>query len=326
MKTGLVLGKFMPLHNGHIALIEFAIKYCDELIVLICASNTEPIHGSQRLDWVTETFKLNIKIKPLLLSYDESILPNTSESSRAISEIWANSLKDYLPSIDIFFASEAYAAYMGEFLNCEYKTFDIPRDIVPISSTQIRKSPFKYWDLIPAAVKPHYAKKVCLYGTESTGKTTIAQKLADYFDTKCVIEMAREVLENTYECTEVQLTEIAELHAKTIEVKIKEANKILFVDTDVHITRSYSRFLFHKELVVADWVDAANKFDLYLYLDNDAPYIQDGTRLTRVDRDLLNESHKIELINNDIKFELLTGSWADKFEKAKSQAQKLLAG
>jgi HTH-type transcriptional regulator, transcriptional repressor of NAD biosynthesis genes len=31
MKRGLVIGKFMHIHNGHIALIDFAASQCDEL-------------------------------------------------------------------------------------------------------------------------------------------------------------------------------------------------------------------------------------------------------------------------------------------------------
>src|ERR1700744_650241 len=113
MKRGLVLGKFMPLHNGHIALINFAAANCDELIVLICAAGDEPVSGEQRLTWVTETFIDNTRIKPRLLNYDESALPNTSESSEAVSVAWARHLKNYLPAIDLFFASEPYAIYMG---------------------------------------------------------------------------------------------------------------------------------------------------------------------------------------------------------------------
>ena len=56
MEIGLVLGKFNPLHLGHKALIEFAQEKCDELIVLICASEKEAVKGSTRLNWVKECF------------------------------------------------------------------------------------------------------------------------------------------------------------------------------------------------------------------------------------------------------------------------------
>jgi len=324
MKRGLVLGKFMPLHSGHIQLIDFAVQHCDELIVLICVSDQEPITGDLRFKWVQESFKNNNKIKPQLFYYNEELLPNTSESSEKVSLLWAEFLKTYLPKIDVFFASEAYAVYMGMFLECEYLIYDKERKIVPVSSTQIRNSPFTYWDFIPYAVKPFFTKKICLYGSESTGKSTLTLKLADYFETVAVPEMAREILEHTYECTPAHLMQIADLHAKTINEKIKEANKFLFVDTDVNITRSYSRFLFDSELRTPSWIDENNKFDLYLYLDVDAPYVQDGTRITQKDRDLLNEYHKQELISRGIRFELLQGNWDEKFSKAIKLVEKLV--
>jgi HTH-type transcriptional repressor of NAD biosynthesis genes len=326
MKKGLVIGKFMPLHKGHIALIEFALKRCDELVVLICATDSEPIAAVQKLTWVRETFESDTRVKPQLLVYDERELPNTSESSEVVSAIWADYLKSNLTPIDIIFGSEPYVAYVAEFLACEHIIFNEERTIVPVSSTKIRNWPMAYWDFIPEKVKPFYVKKICMYGTESTGKTTLTQKLAAYFNTAPVTEMAREILEHTYECTEEHLMQIAELHARTILEKTKQANKVLIVDTDINITRSYSRFLFNKELPVPGWIAAANKFDLYLYLDNDAPYVQDGTRLSKKDRDLLNGYHKNELTSRNISFELLTGSWDEKFENAKKPIEKLMGG
>ncbi|HTD98705.1 MAG TPA: AAA family ATPase [Mucilaginibacter sp.] len=316
MKRGLLLGKFMPLHKGHMELIEFASQRCDELTVLICATVDEPIAGSVRLEWLNNIYNADHKIKPRLLIYDEALLPNTSTSSESVSRLWAGYLKEKLFEIDIFFSSEPYGKYMGEFLGCEYVIYDAQRSITSISSTQIRNRPFAYWDFIPAEIKPYYVKKICIYGTESTGKTTLTKKLADFFNTTYVIEMAREILEKTLECEEHHLMEIATLHAKTINEQVKSANKLLFVDTDINITRSYSKFLFKKQMEVPEWIDEANNFDLYLYLDNDVPHVQDGTRLEKTDRDLLNDCHQRELTDRNIDYILLKGDWNDKFGKA----------
>ena len=317
MKTGLVIGKFMPLHRGHIALIDFALQQCDDLIVLVSASYDEPIWGSQRLEWLKETYKDNTKVRPWLLNYDEAVLPNTSVSSEGVSRIWANYLQKHLPPIDVIFASEAYGAYMGRFLDCESVIFDEPRQIVPVSATQIRNDPFSYWDFLPDAVSPYFTKRICVYGSESTGKTTLTQLLANHFNTIGIPEMAREIIEHTNNCTPDDLLKIAELHALAINKEIAGANKLLFVDTDINTTRSYSRFLFNKELTVPEWIEAANKFDLYLYLDIDAPYVQDGTRLNEEERNKLNQSHLQELESRGITYVLIQGSdWDERFKKA----------
>lgn len=307
----------MPLHKGHIALIEFALKQCDELIVLVSASEDEPIPGEARYKWLEQTFKDDSRVKPMLLTYDEAVLPNTSQSSEGVSKLWANYLKEKLPPIDVIFASEAYGAYMGRFLDCESMIFDEPRQIVPVSATQIRNDPFSYWDFLSDAVRPYFIKKVCVYGSESTGKTTLTQLLANHFNTIGIPEMAREIIEHTNNCTPDDLLKIAELHALGINKEIAGANKLLFVDTDINTTRSYSRFLFNKELIVPEWIEAANKFDLYLYLDIDAPYVQDGTRLNEEERNKLNQSHRQELENHGINYVLIQGSdWDERFKKA----------
>jgi HTH-type transcriptional repressor of NAD biosynthesis genes len=68
---------------------------------------------------------------------------------------------------------------------------------------------------------------------------------------------------------------------------------------------------------VPEWIETANDFDLYLYLDEDASYVQDGTRLPEADRNKLNESHKQELISRGINYVLIKGNdWEERFKKA----------
>ena len=316
MKRGLVLGKFHPLHQGHIGLIEFARKNCDELIILICASDNESISGKIRLEWLRESFYPDTNIKPVLLNYSEQELPNTSISSREVSKIWALEIKKTLPPIDIIFSSEIYGDYLADILECKHISYEPNRTSIPISASKISKNIFKNWDYLAKTAKPYFVKKVCIYGTESTGKSILTERLANYFHTAFVPEMARNIVEETNICTEKNLFQIAELQATTINKKIKIANKLLFVDTDINITCSYSKFIFDKELIVEDWIKTSNQFDLYLYLDNDAPHIQDGTRLDEQKRNQLNEYHKKELIEKKIKFELITGNWEDRFNKS----------
>jgi HTH-type transcriptional repressor of NAD biosynthesis genes len=161
MKTGLIIGKFMPLHKGHIALIEFALGQCDELIVLVSASDDEPIIGTQRLQWLEELYKDNSRVKPRMLNYDDLILlhADTTISSEGLSKLWAGYLMEQLPPIDVIFASEAYGAYMSRFLNCEAVIYDEPCKIVPVSASQIRNDPFTYFTFLPDVVQAYYTQE-----------------------------------------------------------------------------------------------------------------------------------------------------------------------
>jgi HTH-type transcriptional regulator, transcriptional repressor of NAD biosynthesis genes len=54
--TGMILGKFMPPHLGHQCLVDFARNYVDNLTVLGCSIQSEPIPGDLRYRWMREMF------------------------------------------------------------------------------------------------------------------------------------------------------------------------------------------------------------------------------------------------------------------------------
>jgi HTH-type transcriptional regulator, transcriptional repressor of NAD biosynthesis genes len=316
MKKGFVLGKFMPLHKGHLALIDFAYRNCDKLYVVVCFTETELIPGILRMQWVGEEIEKYPNATIVSFQYDETELPNTSESSRQVSEMWATALKKIVPGADIFFTSEPYGDYVAGYMNIRHIMFDEKRISYPVSATQIRARPLFYRDFIADSAKPYFVQKVALVGSESTGKTTLAQKLANHYNTVFVPEMAREIIEKTEKCTYDDLVKIAGLHAKTILNKIPEANKLLFVDTDITVTKSYSEFLFNKELAVAPWIEAANRFDLYLFLEQDCEYVQDGTRLSKSERARLSNHHKAAFKKAGLPFISINGNWEERFKQA----------
>lgn len=315
MTEGLVLGKFMPLHKGHLALIQFGLHNCDLLHILICATDKEPVSGEIRYCWLKEIFQHNSKVNLVYYKYDETILPDTSVSSLAASEKWAQVIKKKFPSLKKIFSSEKYGDFLASFLNIRHESFDEERNAFNVSSSQIRNDPFSYFDYIPQNIQPYFVKKIALVGSESTGKSTLAKKLASHYNTSYVPEVARDIMEHTKDCTYEHLQIIAELHAKAIWQKQKEANKILISDTELFITKSYSQFLFKKELEAEKWISDANKFDLYIFLENDCPYVQDGTRLDKKERDRLSEQHKNFFQKNNIALVPVGGDWENRFER-----------
>jgi HTH-type transcriptional repressor of NAD biosynthesis genes len=112
------------------------------------------------------------------------------------------------------------------------------------------------------------------------------------------------------------LERVAKVHAQSITKEAADATRVLFIDTDIHTTISYSEFLFGKQLAVSPELRAANKAHLYLYLDNDAPFVQDGTRLDEVQRNALNDSHRRVLDREGIEYQVLRGTWQEKYEQA----------
>lgn len=324
MTKGLVLGKFMPLHKGHLALVDFASKHCDSLTVLLCHYAEEPIAGTQRLQWLKETFSAQPKISVIELEYDPAVLTDSSEPNEAFAKAWAEKVKSILSPVDVFISSEAYGDAFAKALGAKHILFDEGRKTVPVSASLIRQKPLTYWDYLPANVRPHFVKKVALVGSESTGKSTLAEMLAQHYRTAFVPEMAREVMAHTAECTEEHLGQIAALHAKAIEQKTKDANRLLFCDTELNITKSYSRFLFGKELSVPQWIEAANRCDLYLFLQPDCPHVQDGTRLPETERSLLSESHLVQLQNATVEYVTIGGDWHSRFLRACAEVDKFI--
>ena len=161
--------------------------------------------------------------------------------------------------------------------------------------------------------------KVVILGTESVGKSTMVTLLSNYFNGIPVYEVGRDVVEKSDECTYEDLIRIKYLHAEAIlnaeEIKNK---KYIFIDTDINITKSYSHFLFKRDLPVESEIENTNKADIYLYLDKDVEYVDDGTRLNLKDRNDLDTCHKFILYYSNIKCYHIKGSYKERFEKCVS--------
>jgi len=200
-------------------------------------------------------------------------------------------------------------------MGIEYKFFDIERTSFPVSATDVRKNPFLYWDYIPEAVKPYYRKKVCIYGPESTGKSTITVKLAQYFKTNYVPEVAREYL-NDHKVVYEDISVIAKMHADAVLEEEKKSNKVLFVDSDIITTMIYSQFYFGKTPDFESWIINANTFDLYLLFDIDTPWADDPQR----DSKNFRKEHRVwfeeELKKRNISYTVISGSWEERFDRS----------
>jgi HTH-type transcriptional repressor of NAD biosynthesis genes len=286
MIKGFVCGKWSPFHKGHEALIDYAKSNCDQLTILITTLPDETIPYKYRLKWILSTYLDDPKVDILA-----DVIEEPDIQGDALSGWWGNYVKSKYGQFDRVFTSEDYGDVFAKSMGAVHWNFNQGRTIVPVSATIIRNKPFKYWDYINSFAKDYFVKKIAIVGTESTGKTTMCKRLAEKYNTVWVPEMGRELVPDTRKCTVDDLKLVASEHAKSIIRHTRLANKLLFIDTDVNITKSYSEFLFGKSLKVEPWVEKANDVDYYIYLSPDAPYVNDGTRIEKDRRDELDKSH-----------------------------------
>jgi HTH-type transcriptional repressor of NAD biosynthesis genes len=325
MKKGLVFGKFYPFHKGHEAMIKFALTHCDYLIVLVCCSDKEIIPSGKRTNWIRTTFDKYDNVDVRAFNYNENNLPNTSESSEDVSKIWSEIFKVEVPDCAVLITSEAYGYYVAEFMGIEHIEFDPKRSNVAVSATAIRTDLLANWNFLPDSVKPDFAIRVVILGTECTGKTTLTEMLAKHYNCSFVKEAGREFVANSNSIELNDLNTVAAEHATYIDKALIGQSPLIIIDTDIHITQSYARFALGQTLDINESVYNTNKANLYLYLTNDVDYVQDGTRLNETDRAKLDISHKDVLNEYNIDFIEVSGNWNQRFEKSIQEIDYLIS-
>ncbi|NDV93930.1 cytidyltransferase [Dysgonomonas sp. 521] len=324
MDRGFIFGKFLPFHKGHEAMIRFALTQVDFLSVLVCASDKENIPADIRKSWIEKTFADTSTLDVIAFDYKESDLPNSSESSRNVSKIWAEIFKIYFPDYGTVITSEPYGEYVAEYMGINHILFDMERNTVPVTASKIRSDLFSYWEYLPDAVKPDMVIKVVILGTESTGKTVLTGKLARHYNATAVFEAGRDIIPDSNDFSINDLYLVADEHARRIKQSETKESPLIIIDTDIHITKSYGRFSFDEELVIDQHIYEANKADLYLYLDNDIEFVQDGTRMDEESRNRLDASHREILREHAIPYIEIAGDWDERFGKAVEEIDRLI--
>jgi HTH-type transcriptional regulator, transcriptional repressor of NAD biosynthesis genes len=316
MVKAFVFGKFLPFHKGHEAMMNFALTKCDFLTIMVCCSDNEGISGEIRKMWIEKNFADDDRVMVKTFAYLESELPNTSESSPDVARLWADVFKTELPDHTLLITSEKYGDFVAEFMNIQHLPFDVPRALVSVSGTAIRNDLNSNWNFLPESVKPYFAIKVVILGTESTGKTTLTENLARHFNCTMVLEAGRELIADSNSFTLADLHRVAAEHTLRIRSAALGNRPLIIIDTDVFITKSYCRFVFGEDLELSRDVYESNRANLYLYLKNDVPHFQDGTRLSESDRNLLDKSHRQTLKENNISFVEIGGNWDARYQAA----------
>lgn len=153
--TGVIIGRFMPPHNGHLFLIDFARHVVDRLYILVCTLSHEPVAGELRHRWMAE-------LAPTceVVHITEEI-PAARRGESGATAIWARAVREAVPeAITHVFASEEYGWELAAELGARYVPVDPERSNIPVSATMVRDDPWRVWRYIPAPVRPYYLRHV----------------------------------------------------------------------------------------------------------------------------------------------------------------------
>lgn len=303
---GIVVGKFAPLTQGHISLINQASLQAKKVIVVLSHDerwleqqsprDQKALTFKNRLRWLqqhySDTEHVDIRY---IIEDDIPAYPNGwAEYCNMLRKLYM----DYIHSSNAtlvdgirkaptaaIFSSEidydrGYSMYLPEL---SHVVVDAHRSAVPISATKIRQNLYDNWHYLPTIVRKDYTKRVVIIGQESAGKSTLVKNLAKMFNTSWVEEYGR-----TYCMTELCGREdtlrsddypiIAYRH-KELEIQaMRTANRICIVDTNAFITEYYHRLYEGKPNDIVSAIARNEHYDLVILLEPTVPWVADGLR------------------------------------------------
>lgn len=313
----------MPMHAGHVHLIETAAAQVDELTVMCCSIQAEPIPGALRYYWLKEQFP---KLRVIHVT-DEN--PQEPSEHKFFWEIWKDTIHRNCPQgVDKVFTSELYGDALAQHLNAEHVLVDLDRRTFPVSGTAVRNTPFEYWKFIPKVVRPYFIKRVVLTGPESVGKSVLAQELAKHFNTNFVEEYGRRYCEQVSN-TDLLPIDFAHIAAGQLTLEDEAArasNQILFCDTDLIVTQIWAEVFIGN---APQWIYEVNhlrRYDLFLLLKPDIPWVDDGTRAYEDIRPWQFERLRVELESRNLPYRIVEGDFATRQAKAIAIIDELLEG
>jgi NadR type nicotinamide-nucleotide adenylyltransferase len=172
--------------------------------------------------------------------------------------------------------------------------------------------------------------RVCVTGPESTGKTTLAQRLAELAKTEWVPESSRMYAERKGEPLNASDVEpIAREHIALVDPASERAHAagapLIVLDTDLLSTVLYARYYYGQ---VPAWIERAERTrraELYLLCDIDVPWVADGIRDRPTKRDEMFGLFHEALLRRRTPFVRVRGDWDKRWAIASKAIAPFLA-
>jgi len=298
--SGLMIGHFEPLHLGQMRSILHAAGQVRTLHIVI---TTHPSPNPKYLVTLQDKARwLQMACRDLpfiqIHTTDEIQLPVHDNFDEVLVDIHATNSKLQLllerlqivptdsssPTPPILFVAENHPLAQPDL----YAQLRLPILTTPeqsgVHSADIARDPIAYWPAIHPEARGSYTKTVAIVGGESSGKTTLVHKLANYYGASFALEMGRLYVGTDLGGSEVGLQysdygPISLDHAEAIRTATYRAPApVTFVDTDFVTTQAFcEEYEGRTHPFVAACIDEV-RLDHTLFLANNTPWVDDGMR------------------------------------------------
>lgn len=262
----IVVGKFMPLHVGHLSLLRFATKFATKTTVVVDCVKGESPPAEERARWV------RAEIPDAAVVALSSPTPQSPGEHPDFWRLWADTLhKASGGSADVLIAAMEYGLPLSKALGIGFMPFDVARSSTNITATSIRDDVMTFWDYLAPAAKPHYVKRIAVVGPESSGKSSLCMELARRFKTVHVPEVAEGILKYNGGVLPAQWPELFIRAQCAAEDAIAiGANRVLFCDSSPLTTKIWCQTL---QQPVPYSAIGGRKYDLILVCGPDIPWV-----------------------------------------------------
>ena len=295
--TGVMIGHFEPLHLGHMRSILNAAGQAKTLHIVITAHPFAhpdfPVTLQDKARWL----QLACADLPFIRIHttDEAGLPFHEPFANASLDIAASNAPLQrlietiaLPKETVLFVSANHPWAQNETQHQAQESLLWQIATTPLSSEfdshAIAQNPVAHWSAIHPQARGSYTKTVAIVGGESSGKTTLVHKLANYYGASFALEMGRLYVGTDLGGSEVGLQysdygPIVLNHAQAIREAVAHATApVTIIDTDFVTTQAFcEEYEGRTHPFVAACADEF-RLDYTIMLDNNTPWVDDGMR------------------------------------------------
>lgn len=192
-RHGLMIGKFYPPRVGHHGAIRAAAARCDAFTVLVMASAVETTPLSDRVAWLQEEHARDVNVRVVGIRCDAPM--DVTDPRVWVAQVAVMRAGIGGAAVDAVFSGDDYCAELARRFDSKAVRLDRTG-----SSTSVRRDLAGHWGELAAPTRAGLTTRVVVLGAESTGTTTIAQRLAAHYATRggvwavtqCVEEYGRE--------------------------------------------------------------------------------------------------------------------------------------